>query len=206
MLAPKPQKYKHHVMSTFGWQETNKGNIPYKVQFFIFTSRDIFVQNWKRWHSRFLSANDAIFSYRESYVIVLQTVVINWVQLLRSRCLNILRYPNLLQIVFFSQVLYCFPLGLCLCSWIHSILMLFLANSEKTSFIPLCPNVISCTKLACLRCKYFMALILRSLFPLRKTALKWDILTVSVNWHQWLKRTSLLEFRFGGICWLKCTF
>ena len=62
MLAPKPQKYKHHVMSTFGWQETNKGNIPYKVQLFIFTSRDIFFQNWKRWHSRFLSANDAIFS------------------------------------------------------------------------------------------------------------------------------------------------
>ena len=62
MLAPKPQKYKHHVMSTFGWQETNKGNIPYKVQLFIFTSRDIFVQNWKRWHSRFLLANDATFS------------------------------------------------------------------------------------------------------------------------------------------------
>ena len=62
MLAPKPQKYKHHVMSTFGWQETNKGNIPYKVQLFIFTSRDIFVQNWKSWHSRFLLANDATFS------------------------------------------------------------------------------------------------------------------------------------------------
>ena len=62
MLAPKPQKYKHHFMSTFGWQETNKGNIPYKVQLFIFTSRDIFVQNWKRWHSRFLLANDATFS------------------------------------------------------------------------------------------------------------------------------------------------
>ena len=32
------------------------------VELFIFTSKDISVENWKHWHSRFLSANDATSS------------------------------------------------------------------------------------------------------------------------------------------------
>ena len=59
IFAPKLTKFIHHLMSYF-WliivREISLTNL------FIFRSRDITIQNWKCWHSRFLSENEATSS------------------------------------------------------------------------------------------------------------------------------------------------